>query len=118
MSDNLFSFPGESTGQDAGDFFGGAGGVAFTDLGSADEVENPFTKMTPPTEAPASGEAASVTPSPAPGQQAQDQLGTTQTPPPAAPPAVPASAETPKTPPAQTTEETNPLLAAMDLQEK
>ena len=40
MSDNLFSFPGESTGQDAGDFFGGAGGVAFTDLGSADEVEN------------------------------------------------------------------------------
>ena len=42
MSDNLFSFPGESTGQDAGDFFGGAGGVAFTDLGSADEVENPF----------------------------------------------------------------------------
>lgn len=40
MSDNLFSFPGESTGQDAGDFFGGAGGIAFTDLGSADEVEN------------------------------------------------------------------------------
>lgn len=109
MSDNLFSFPGESTGQDAGDFFGGAGGVAFTDLGSADGAENPFANMMPPAEESAPGQQT---------QQAQDQPGTTQTPPPAAPPAAPAPAETPKTPPAQTTEEANPLMAAMDLQEK
>lgn len=118
MSDNLFSFPGESTGQDAGDFFGDTGGVAFTDLGSAEEVENPFTKMTPPAEEAAPEEAASVTPPPAPGQQAQNQLETNQTPPPAAPPATSAPAETPKTPPAQTAEEINPLMAAIDLQEK
>lgn len=109
MSDNMFSFPGESTGQDAGDFFGGAGGVAFTDLGSADGAENPFANMMPPAEESAPGQQT---------QQAQDQPGTTQTPPPAAPPAAPAPAETPKTPPAQTTEEANPLMAAMDLQEK
>lgn len=118
MSDNLFSFPGESAGQDAGDFFGGAEGVAFTELGSMDEVENPFADMAPLAEAMPAADA-SLAPPPVSEQQAQNQPKPTQAPPPAAPPAASAPAEKSKTPSAQAAEEIpNPLMAAIDLQEK
>ena len=106
MSENLFSFPGESTGQSAGDIFGGP---SFIDLGSADDIENPFASMTTPA---APEPPAPVTPPPAPAPQPDSQSA----PQPAAPPAPPE--EKPKTPPAQTKEEPNPLMAAMDLQEQ
>ena len=59
MSDNnLFGFPGESSGLEAGDIFGDG---SFTDLGSADDGENPFAGMTP-----AEPETAPVQPAPQP----------------------------------------------------
>ncbi len=43
MSDNnLFSFPGESCGQTGSDTFSSGG---FVDLGSADDGDNPFTRV-------------------------------------------------------------------------
>lgn len=118
MSDNnLFAFPGESTGLDAGDIFGDG---SFTDLGSADDGENPFDGMTPaePEAAP-----APAAPAPAPMQQIPSQPTPQPTPQPvstpAAPTAPPVPKEQPKTPPAQPAEEEpNPLMAAMDLQEQ
>lgn len=100
MSDNnLFGFPGESTSLEAGDIFGDG---SFTDLGSADDGENPFAGMTP-----AEPETAPVQPAPQPVST------------PAAPPAPPVPKEQPQTPPAQPAEEEpNPLMAAMDLQEQ
>lgn len=110
MSENLFSFPGESTGQDASDIFGVPG---FTDLGSADDSENPFADMTPaaPPEP-----TAPVTPPESPVQQAPSQPA--PAPQQAESPAPPASAEKPKTPPVKPKEEPTPLMAAMDLQEQ
>lgn len=110
MSENLFSFPGESTGQDAGDIFGTPG---FIDLGSADDGENPFASMTP---AASPESSAPVTPPEPPVQQApiQPEPASRQ----AESPAPPAPAEKPKTPPAKPKEEPNPLMAAMDLQEQ
>ena len=104
MSDNnLFGFPGESTSLEAGDIFGDG---SFTDLGSADDGENPFAGMTP-----AEPETAPVQPAPQPEPQPVST--------PAAPPAPPVPREQPQTPPAQPTEEEpNPLMAAMDLQEQ
>lgn len=105
MSDNLFSFPGESTGQDGGDLFGGA---VFTDLGSDADAEDPFASMKPPTpEAP-----TGTVPPPPPAPQVEPA----QTPPPA-PPASPVSGERPQTPPARV-EPSNPLLAALALHEQ
>ena len=109
MSDNnLFTFPGESTGLDAGDIFGDG---SFTDLGSADDGENPFDGMTP-----AEPETAPVQQIPSqPAPQPESQPVST----PAAPTAPPVPKEQPKTPPAQPAEEEpNPLMAAMDLQEQ
>ncbi len=120
MSDNnLFSFPGESTGQTGEDLFGGA---AFTDLGSVEDVENPFANMapaTPPAPPAPPAPAAPVTP-PQPVRQAPVQTVPQQPPVQPAhqraePPASPVSKEKSKTPPAQDAEEPNPLLAAMDL---
>ena len=118
MSDNnLFTFPGESTGLDAGDIFGDG---SFTDLGSADDGENPFDGMTPaePETAP-----APAAPAPAPVQQIPSQPApqpeSQPVSTPAAPTAPPVPKEQPKTPPAQPAEEEpNPLMAAMDLQEQ
>lgn len=118
MSDNnLFTFPGESTGLDAGDIFGDG---SFTDLGSADDGENPFDGMTPaePETAP-----APAAPAPAPVQQIPSQPApqpeSQPVSTPAAPTAPPVPKEQPKTPPAQLAEEEpNPLMAAMDLQEQ
>lgn len=118
MSDNnLFAFPGESTGLDAGDIFGNG---SFTDLGSADDGENPFDGMTPaePEAAPALAAPAST-----PVQQIPSQPAPQPTPQPvstpAAPTAPPVPKEQPKTPSAQPAEEEpNPLMAAMDLQEQ
>ena len=109
MSDNnLFAFPGESTGLDAGDIFGDG---SFTDLGSADDGENPFDGMTP-----AEPEAAPVQQIPS---QPVPQLASQPVSTPEAPPAPPIPKEQPKTPPAQPAEEEpNPLMAAMDLQEQ
>lgn len=138
MSDNnLFSFPGEGIGQSGEDIFSGAG---FTDLGSAEDMENPFENMDAP--APAKAEApADVTPfqvaapqtagqpqfqqEPVPVQQAPVQNQVQQTTAQAAPkqaqavPQVsPVSGSQPKTSAAAAAEEPNPLLAAMDLQEQ
>ncbi len=123
MSDNnLFSFPGESTGQPVEDIFGGAG---FTDLGSADDAENPFANMAPAAPAAPPAPAAPVTPPQQPVQQTPVQPAPQQPPvqpepahQQAEPPAPPVPKEQPKTPPAQDAEEPNPLLAAMDLQEQ
>lgn len=134
---NLFSFPGESAGQTGRDIFSSEG---FTDLGSADDMENPFENM---------GAPADVTPiqEPAPqadGQPPQDTVPVQQTQPQAAPQqalvqgqiqqaaaqTAPRQAQTiPQASPvsgsqSQTSaapgaaEEPNPLLAAMDLQEQ
>ena len=118
MSDNnLFTFPGESASLSAGDIFGDG---SFTDLGSADDGENPFDGMTPaePEAAP-----APAAPAPAPVQQIPSQPAPQPEPQPvstpAAPTAPPVPKEQPKTPPAQPAEEEpNPLMAAMDLQEQ
>ena len=117
MSDNnLFDFSEESTGLDASNIFGGAD---FTDLGSADDGENPFAGMTPPEPEAAPVPAA---PAPKPVQQAASQPAPQPEPRPAATPATspapPVPTEQPKTPPAQPVEEPNPLMAAMDLQEQ
>lgn len=117
MSENLFSFPGESTDLGTGDIFGDS---SFTDLGSADDGENPFANMQPATpEAP----PAPAAPAPAPVQQSPSQpapqAAPQPVPTPAVPPAPPVPKEQPKTPPAQPAEEEpNPLMAAMDLQEQ
>lgn len=118
MSDsNLFDFQGGSTGLDTDNIFGGAD---FTDLGSADDGENPFANMQSATpEAPPAPDA----PAPAPVQQVPSQPApqpeSQPVPTPAPPPAPPVPQEQPKTPPAQPAEEEpNPLLAAMDLQEQ
>lgn len=115
MSDNnLFSFPGESAGLDTGDIFGDG---SFTDLGSADDGENPFTGM-----ATAEPETAPTATAPAPEQTPSQPASQTATQPvstPATPPATPVAKAQPQTPPAQPAEEEpNPLMAAMDLQEQ
>ncbi len=112
MSDkNLFGFPGESSGLEAGDIFGDGG---FVDLGSADDSENPFAGMTP-----SATEPAPVPTAPASKQQnPSEPVSQTVTPHPA-PSAPPVRQEQPQTPPAQPAEEEpNPLMAAMDLQEQ
>lgn len=111
---NLFSFPGESA-ETGGDIFSSGG---FTDLGSADDLENPFEDMTAPglaaVDAPAD---AAPFQEPAPqdaGQPQQDPVPVQQT----QPQASPTSGSQPQTSSAPAAEEPNPLLAAMDLQEQ
>ncbi len=131
MNDNnLFSFPGESTGQDD-DIFGSAG---FVDLGSGDDGDNPFAGMT----APASGEEStggaersqatgSVEQAAEPVPQAQSQEAPSEReaqPQPVfqqvrpAPKAAPTSESKSQASAAPAAEEPNPLLAAMDLQDQ
>lgn len=131
MNDNnLFSFPGESTGQDD-DIFGSVG---FVDLGS-DDGDNPFADTT----VPASGEesdggaeqsqaSGAVEQAAEPAPQAQSQ----EAPPEAevqpqpvfqqvqpAPKAAPVSGSKSQASAApEAAEEPNPLLAAMDLQDQ
>lgn len=124
MNENLFSFPGGSTGQDAGNVFDSAN---FIDLGSADDSDNPFADMTPTT--PAAGEVPVEAvppqtaapqpvsePAPAPQETKPQSAGaepTAQT----ATQAAPASGSQPKASEAAAPEEPNPLMAAVDLQE-
>lgn len=118
MNDNLFSFPGESTGQTADDIFGNDG---FTDLGSADVGDNPFADMEAAGEPPASAPAPQPQPKPkqAPAQVQQNPQpqAAQQTQP--APQASPNPGSQPQTSAApEAAEEPNPLLAAMDLQDQ
>ncbi|MCI8538263.1 MAG: hypothetical protein HFF18_06315 [Oscillospiraceae bacterium] len=109
MSDNLFSFPGESAGP-AGVF------GDFTDLGSDDGMEDPFAlpeAAEPSESAPQSLEPETgIQEDPASSLEASpDPIPGSET--------VPPSEEQPQTPPAQAAEESaNPLLAAIDLQEQ
>ena len=145
MSDNnLFSFPEGSVGQAGGDIFDSAG---FTDLGS-DNTDNPFVGMTAPASADtAAGTVQTQEPAPQPQPQqapaqiqqdlqpqpifqhvqaeAQPQTATVQTAPQQTPPPVqtapqtaPTAGNQPQTSAAAATEEPNPLLAAMYLQDQ
>ena len=113
MSDNLFSFPSESTGP--ADGFG-----VFSDLGSDDSMEDPFAmpETAAPFEAaqPLEPEAniqepppSSIEQPPEPEATGPSQATATET--------VPPSEEPPQTPPAQAAAESgNPILAAIDIQ--
>lgn len=115
MSENLFSFPGESTGPED-DIFGVPG---FTDLGSADDSENPFLSMEPSTPPTADASAEPVTEPQTAAPQPASQPASQKVTPLPTPPAPPVRQEQPQTPPAQAEEDnSNPLLAAMDLQEQ
>lgn len=123
MSDNLFSFPGESTGQTGEDIFG----AGFTDLGS-DDTDNPFAGMDSPAPEPEEI-PAEVTPlqEPVPQPASQPQQVTAPQPPVKEQPKAAAPQTTAQTSPAsgsqskpseaKAAEEPNPLMAAMDLQE-
>lgn len=122
MNDNLFSFPGESTGQTGDDIFSSDG---FTDLGSADAGDNPFADMeaaAPEVTEVSAGEPPVPEPAPQPQpQQAPEQVPQPQTaqqaqPTPQASPDSERQSQTSAAP--EAAEEPNPLLAAMDLQDQ
>lgn len=118
MSENLFSFPGGTTPEETGEMFNG---TFFQDLGSGTDEENPFLDMKPD----ASGAEAAETPEAQPRLDQPAEAAAEAMPPVAPVPpqnaAKPAAAagKRAKTPPAEPAgEESNPLLAAMDLQEE
>ncbi len=139
MNDNLFSFPGESAGENDGSIFGNTG---FLDLGSADDGENPFDGMTAPTpveestggaDQPQASDPADQNAAPVPQAQPQEVPAQVAAQPQPVPQQIvnrpQAAQQQPQAAPASgiqsqasaasaAAEEPNPLLAAMDLQDQ
>ena len=136
MKENLFSFPGGESSQEE-DLFGGI----FTDLGSDDDGDNPFAAAAVPpaaqqpelstdtsSDTPQEGKSAPATPAaptkseppaePAPEASFREQPKTETAPETPAAPAKKQSAQTPSPSTTVIEEESNPLMAAMDLQEE
>ena len=136
MKENLFSFPGGESSQEE-DLFGGI----FTDLGSDDDGDNPFAAAAVPpaaqqpelstdtsSDTPQEGKFAPATPAaptkseppvePAPEASFREQPKTETAPETPAAPAKKQSAQTPSPSTTVIEEESNPLMAAMDLQEE
>ena len=133
MKENLFSFPGGESSQEE-DLFGGI----FTDLGSDDDGDNPFAvpsaaqqpelSTDTSSDTPQEGKFAPATPAaptkseppvePAPEASFREQPKTETAPETPAAPAKKQSAQTPSPSTTVIEEESNPLMAAMDLQEE